>query len=121
MRRIALGHAEIAAGDCSGDEECPGLDAVRIDAMARAMQLVDATDADDARSGTLNLCAHGYSIAARSVTSGSRAQFSITVSPSASTAAISRSSVPVTVILSKQDVRALQPLRCAPPGSHAPV
>src|ERR1035441_8771598 len=41
------------------------------------------------------------SSAARSVTSGSRAQFSKTVSPSASVAAISRSSVPVTVILSK--------------------
>ena len=41
------------------------------------------------------------SSAARSTTSGSRAQFSISVSPSARTAAISRSSVPVTVILSK--------------------
>ncbi len=38
--------------------------------------------------------------AARSPTSGSRAAFSITVSPRASTAAISRSSVPVTVMRS---------------------
>ncbi len=37
---------------------------------------------------------------ARSVTSGSRAAFSSTVSPSASVAAISRFSVPVTVIMS---------------------
>jgi hypothetical protein len=41
------------------------------------------------------------SIFARSATSGSHAQFSMQVSPSASTAAISKSSVPVTVILSK--------------------
>ena len=41
------------------------------------------------------------SSAARSTTSGSRAQFSSRVSPSASTAAISRSSVPVTVMRSK--------------------
>ncbi len=38
---------------------------------------------------------------ARSTTSGSRAAFSMIVSPCASTAAISRSSVPVTVIRSK--------------------
>jgi hypothetical protein len=40
------------------------------------------------------------SSSARSVTSGSRAAFSSTVSPSASVAAISRFSVPVTVIMS---------------------
>ena len=40
------------------------------------------------------------SIAARSTTSGSRAAFSSTVSPSASAAAIIRFSVPVTVTMS---------------------
>ena len=39
---------------------------------------------------------------ARSTTSGSRAAFSMTVSPSASTAAIIRFSVPVTVTMSVQ-------------------
>ena len=42
-----------------------------------------------------------FSRSARSATSGSRAQFCMTVSPSARVAAMSKSSVPVTVILSK--------------------
>ena len=45
---------------------------------------------------------------ARSTTSGSRAAFSITVSPSASVAAIIRFSVPVTVTMS---VNSLAPFR----------
>src|ERR1700761_1217731 len=60
MRRIALGHAEIASGDGSCDEECAGFDAVRIDTMACAVELLDTTDANDARSSALNLCPHGY-------------------------------------------------------------
>ena len=48
------------------------------------------------------------SISARSAISGSCAAFSSTVSPSASAAAISRFSVPVTVTMSVRDARALQ-------------
>jgi hypothetical protein len=56
---------------------------------------------DDAGARAFDLRAHLHQQGARSVTSGSRAAFSITVSPSASTAAIRMSSVPVTVMRSK--------------------
>ncbi len=49
--------------------------------------------------------------AARSATSGSRAAFSMTVSPRASTAAISRSSVPVTRDAVERERRARQAVR----------
>ncbi len=51
------------------------------------------------------------SISARSGISGSRAAFSSTVSPSASVAAMSRFSVPVTVTMSVRDARTLQARR----------
>ena len=51
------------------------------------------------------------SSAATSTTSGSRAAFSMSVSPRASTAAISRSSVPVTLIRSKVNGSAFQAVR----------
>ena len=63
---------------------------------------------------------------ARSATSGSQAALWITVSPSARQAAIITFSVPVTVTVSKRDLRAAQPLRRAPrrsrarPGSRRP-
>ena len=38
MRRIAVGHDQVAAGDGAGDQKCSRLDAVGIDAVARAMQ-----------------------------------------------------------------------------------
>jgi len=101
VKRIATSNEQVAAGKRTGDDERTGLNAVGDDAMTRAAQLLHAANADGVRAGALNLRAHLPSSAARSNTSGSRAQFSSTVSPSASVAAISRSSVPVTVIFSK--------------------
>ena len=50
---------EVAAGDGSGDEEGAGLDAVGVDAVARAVEFGDALDADGGGAGAFDLCAHG--------------------------------------------------------------
>ena len=59
MGGIAAVDVEVAAGDGSGDEEGSCLDAVGVDAMACAVQLVDALYVDDAGAGAFDLCAHG--------------------------------------------------------------
>jgi len=50
---------EIAAGDCSGDKEGSGLDAIGVDAIARAVEFGDALDFNGGGSCTLDLRAHG--------------------------------------------------------------
>jgi hypothetical protein len=101
VRGIASGDVDVAAGEGCGDDEGSGFDAVGDDAVPGAMQFGDALDANRGCACALMFAPMALSSAARSATSGSRAQFCITVSPSASVAAMSRSSVPVTVILSK--------------------
>ncbi len=59
MAGIAVGDAEVAAGDGSGDEEGSRLDAIGIDAMLRAVKLVDALDADGCGACAFDLRAHG--------------------------------------------------------------
>ena len=50
---------EVAAGDGRGDEEGAGLDAVGIDAVARAVESGDSLDADGGGACAFDLCAHG--------------------------------------------------------------
>src|SRR6201999_4153664 len=50
---------EVAAGDGSRDEEGAGFDAVRVDAMARAVEFSDASDADGAGAGAFDFGSHG--------------------------------------------------------------
>src|ERR1019366_6112860 len=59
MRGVAAIDVQIAAGDGAGEEECARLDAVGIDAVARAVESGDALDLDGGRAGAFNLCAHG--------------------------------------------------------------
>ena len=59
MSGVAVGDAEVAAGDCAGDEEGSGLDAVGVDAVFCAVELVDSLDADGRRARALDLRAHG--------------------------------------------------------------
>src|SRR3954467_4403599 len=49
---------ELAVGDCGGDEESAGLDAIRDDAMLAAGELLDAFDLDLGRAVALDLGAH---------------------------------------------------------------
>ena len=97
----AAGNRHVAAGDGAGDQERAGLDAVRNDGVLGAVQPLHALDADGGRARAFDLRAHLDQQAARSATSGSRAALRSTVSPLARTAAIIRSSVPVTVMRSK--------------------
>ena len=59
MAGIAAVNVEIAAGDGAGDEEGAGLDAVGIDAIARAVEFGDALDLNGGGSGPFDLRAHG--------------------------------------------------------------
>ncbi len=59
MRGVAAVDVEIAAGDGAGDEEGSGLDAVGIDAVARAVELVHALHGDGGGACAFNLRAHG--------------------------------------------------------------
>ena len=59
MRRVAVGHDQVAAGDGAGDQKRSRLDAVGIDAVARAVQAGHALHADGRRAGALDLRAHG--------------------------------------------------------------
>ncbi len=59
MLGLAAVDVEVAAGDGSGDEEGAGLDAVGVDAVARAVEFGDALDADGGGAGAFDLCAHG--------------------------------------------------------------
>src|SRR5207302_2680187 len=56
---LAAVDVEVAAGDGSGDEEGAGLDAVGIDAVARAVELGYALDADGAGAGAFDFGSHG--------------------------------------------------------------
>ena len=56
---VAAVDVEVAAGDGAGDEEGAGFDAVGVDAVARAVELGDALDADGGGAGAFDLCAHG--------------------------------------------------------------
>ena len=58
MSRIAVGHNQIAAGDCAGNQKCSRLDAVGIDAVARAMQAGHALHANRRCARAFNLRAH---------------------------------------------------------------
>ena len=109
---LAAVDVEVAAGDGTGEQEGAGFDAIGIDAMAGAVEFGDSLDLDGGGTGAWMLAPMAWRSAARSVISGSRAQFSRMVSPSARTAAIRMSSVPVTVILSKR--------MCAPLSGDLP-
>ena len=69
--------------------------------MACAVEASDALHLDGGGASAFDSGAHGDEQGGEVGDLGSRAQFSKTVSPSARTAAMRRSSVPVTVILSK--------------------
>ena len=58
MPRLATGNREIAAGERAGNHKRSGFDAIGNDAMPRAVQLVDAADANRMRARALNLRAH---------------------------------------------------------------
>ena len=85
----------------AGDDEGAGLDAVGNDAVLRAVQFADALDADGGSARAFDLRAHLVEQVGQVGDFGLARAFCITVSPSARVAAMSRSSVPVTVILSK--------------------
>ena len=59
VSRVAVGHNQIAAGDGAGHQEGSRLDAVGIDAVARAVQAGDAAHANGGGARALNLRAHG--------------------------------------------------------------
>ena len=59
VRRIAVGHGQIAAGDGAGDQKCSRLDAVGVDAVARAVQAGHAAHADGGGARAFDLRAHG--------------------------------------------------------------
>ncbi len=59
VRGFAGIDVEVAAGDGAGDEEGAGLDAVGVDAVACAVELGDALDADGRRAGAFDPGAHG--------------------------------------------------------------
>ena len=59
MGGVAAVDVEVAAGDGAGDEEGAGLDAVGVDAVARAVEFGDALDLDGGGAGAFDLRAHG--------------------------------------------------------------
>ncbi len=59
MRRIAMGHRQVAAGDGPGHQKCSRLNTVGIDAITRAMQTADAMHAHRRCAGAFDLRAHG--------------------------------------------------------------
>ncbi len=102
--------AALAAGRGNGREIRPRLDAVGHDGVRRAVQFLYALD-DDPVGPRARRCSRPSRSRqrARSTISGSRAAFSSTVVPSASVAAISRFSVPVTVAMSNTHLGPAQP------------
>ena len=60
MRRLAIGHHQVAAADSAGHQKCPRLDAVGIDAVLGAVQLAHALHPDRRRAGALDIRAHGH-------------------------------------------------------------
>ena len=58
MRGIAVSEQELAAGDCAGDEKCPGFDAVRNYGVSGAVETFDTLHADRRSSGAFDLRAH---------------------------------------------------------------
>ncbi len=100
MLRPGILHPDMAAGDGARDQVGAGLDSIGQHFIGRAVETLHPFDDDPVGSGALDLGAHGVKKFARSTTSGSRAAFSSTVSPSANVAAIMRFSVPVTVTVS---------------------
>ena len=56
---VAAVDVEVAAGDGAGHEEGAGLDAVRVDAVAGAVEFGDAVDLDGRRAGAFDVGAHG--------------------------------------------------------------
>ena len=59
MSRVAVGDDQVAAGDGAGDQKGSRLDAVGIDAVARAVQAGHALHADGRCARALDLRAHG--------------------------------------------------------------
>ena len=59
VSRVAVGDDEVAAGDGAGDEEGARLDAIGIDAVARAVEAGYALDGDGGGACSLNVRAHG--------------------------------------------------------------
>ena len=93
---------DVAAGDRAGAMKVPVSMRSGITVCSAPPSAVHALDADGGRAGALDARAHRVqSRSARSSISGSRAALRITVSPSASVAAIITFSVPVTVTVSK--------------------
>jgi hypothetical protein len=56
---VAIGDGEVTPGDCAGNEECAGFDAVGVDAVMRAVEAGDALHVDGGGSGAFDLGAHG--------------------------------------------------------------
>ena len=83
------------------DDEGACLNAIWNDAVLGAYQLADSLHTYFRGSGTFNSRAHFVEKVGKILDLGSRAQFNRIVSPSAKVEAIGRSSVPVSVILSK--------------------
>ncbi len=60
MRRLAVGHHQVASTDSTRHQKGSGFDAVGIDAMFGAVQLVHALNPDGRRARALDIRAHGY-------------------------------------------------------------
>src|SRR5512142_819170 len=58
MLRRAAAYRQVATGQRSSDDECARLDAIRNDAVPRAVQLFHATNTDGVRARALDLSAH---------------------------------------------------------------
>ena len=97
MRRLDALERDPLAGDRAGDEERAGLDAVRDDVVLGAVQFLHAFDDDAARAGAFDLRAHLVEEIREIDDLRFGAALSITVVPSARTAAIITLSVPSTV------------------------
>ena len=105
MLRLAVREQQFAAGDRAGDEERARLDAVGNNGVRGAVQLSTPCTRIVGVPAPSIFAPILTSSSARSGISGSSAQFSRTVSPSASTAAVRIFSVPVTVIFGKAERR----------------
>ena len=57
--RVVSPNLYIAAGDCSGDQECPRFDTIRDDGVLSTVQAIRSLDVDNAAPIPTDLCTHG--------------------------------------------------------------
>jgi len=89
MLGVASGDVEITCGQGPGDDKRSGFNAVRNDAMPGSVKFGHALHADSGSSRTFDFRSHLVQQGGEVSDFGSRAQFCMMVSPSASVAAMS--------------------------------